>query len=59
MTLAVCLSMFDGRQRQARASGKLGLRQPDERPSGAQLSGSDHSLVHQGHASMADGIKPA
>jgi hypothetical protein len=58
-TLAIQLSMLDGWHGQARAPGKLGLGQADERPSGPQLSGGNHSLVHQGHASMGDGIKPA
>jgi hypothetical protein len=42
---------LDGRKGQAHAARKIGLGQSEERPSGAQLSGCDQSLVHLDHAS--------
>jgi hypothetical protein len=49
--VTIRFSLLDGRRGQARASGKLGLGQSEERPSGAQLSGCDQSLGHQDRAS--------
>jgi hypothetical protein len=50
--VTIRLRPFDSMDGQARASGKLRLRQSKERPSGSQLSGSDYfRLTHRDHAS--------
>src|SRR5918994_1078375 len=56
--VTIRLRPFDSMDGQARASGKLRLRQPEERPSGAQLSGGDHSLLHRGPASANRRYQP-
>jgi hypothetical protein len=50
--ITIRFSPLDGREGQAHAPRKLGLGQPEERPSGAQLSGCDQSLVHLDRASV-------
>jgi hypothetical protein len=47
------LSPRDRFNRHARALGEVSLRQTKERPSGAQLSGCDRTLVHQDRTSAA------
>ena len=45
------LSPLDSQDGQAGASGKHGLGQSEQRPSGAQLSGCNRSLLHHDRAS--------
>ena len=56
--LPISFSPLNSMDGQAGAPGKLGLRQSEECPSGAQLSGGDHSLLHQGPASADRRYQP-